>query len=238
MATEHVIGLLPAAGYATRLGDTIAGSKEVQVVRGRPVMSYLLDRFALGGAEAIRVVTRPEKLDVIDRARAIGAVVVEGYPPTVSASLRLGMEGLDPGAIALFGFPDTIWSPRDGFRSLRRAVEAGAPLALGLFDSDDPTRADVAILDADGRLIGVDVKPAAPATSLVWAAVAARVGVLRDILADVEPGIAFDRAARAGPVATVRLGRVIDIGTPASLLAAADDPVFGFDGDTPEDAPG
>lgn len=201
-------------------------------------MSYLLDRFALGGVDEIRVVTRPEKADVIAHARAVGAVVVEGYPPTVSASLRLGMDGLDPGAMALFGFPDTIWSPRDGFRSLRRAVEAGAPLALGLFDSDDPSRADVAILDADGRLVGVDVKPAAPATSLVWAAVAARVGVLRDILEDVEPGIAFDRAARAGPVATARLGRVIDIGTPASILAAPDDAVFDDDGDPPQEADG
>lgn len=224
---------MPAAGYATRLGDAISGSKEVQVVRGRPVMSYLLDRFGLAAADEMRVITRPEKRDVIDHAVAAGARIVEGYPPTVSASLRLGMDGLEPDAIALFGFPDTIWSPPDGFRSLRRTVEAGAPLALGLFESDDPSRADVAILDADGRLVGVDVKPAAPTTSLVWAAVAARVGVLRDILADAEPGGAFDRAARAGPVAIVRLGRVIDIGTPASILAAPDDPVFRDDDGPP-----
>ncbi len=217
---------MPAAGYATRLGDAISGSKEVQVVRGRPVMSYLLDRFALGGVDEVRIVTRPEKLDVIEHARTAGAVIVEGYPPSVSASLRLGLDGLDPDAIALFGFPDTIWSPPDGFAALRRVVEAGAQLALGLFDSDDPARADVAILDDEGRLMSVDVKPAAPATSLVWAAVAARVGVLRDILADAEPGNAFDRAARAGPVATVRLGRVIDIGTPASIRSAPGDSVF------------
>lgn len=225
MTTRRVVGLMPAAGYATRLGDAISGSKEIQVVRGRPVMAYLLDRFALGGVDEVRVITRPEKLDVIEHARTAGAVVVEGYPPSVSASLLLGLDGLDRDAIALFGFPDTIWSPADGFALLRRAVEAGAPLALGLFDIDEPARADVAILDDEGRLVGVNVKPAAPATSLVWAAVAARVGVLRDILADAEPGIAFDRAAQAGPVATVRLGRVIDIGTPASIRAAEDDPL-------------
>lgn len=219
------MGIMPAAGYATRLGDAVRGSKEVQLVGGRPVMTYLLDRFAAAGASEVRIVTRPAKDDVIALAATHGATVVTGHPATVSASLTLGMVDLAPSDIVLFGFPDTIWSPADGFVPMARTVLDGAPLTLGLFDSDDPARADVAILGDTGRLVRVEVKPGRATTSLVWGAAAARAGYLRDILADAEPGVAFDRAARTGDVATVRLGRVIDIGTPAAIRAADDDPL-------------
>ena len=46
-----IVGLIPAAGYATRLAGSVTGSKEVQVVRGRPVMAYLVDRLRLGGED-------------------------------------------------------------------------------------------------------------------------------------------------------------------------------------------
>jgi hypothetical protein len=221
-----IVGLMPAAGHATRLAGAIQGSKEVQLVRGRPVMAYLMDRFRLGGADRVRVATRPEKRDVIALAVASGAEVVTGHPASVSASLLLAAEELADEDIALFGFPDTVWSPDDGFRALVSVVAHGAPIALGIFESPYPGRSDVATLDTDGRLVSVDVKPAAPTSSLVWASGAARVGVLREILHHEEPGVAFSRLAASGPVAAVRLGRVIDIGLPESWRAAESDPVF------------
>lgn len=221
-----IVGLVPAAGYATRLAGTVEGSKEIQLVRGRPVMLYLIDRMRACGASSVRIATRPDKHDVMALAAVIGAVVVAGHPATVSESLLLAASNLDDDDIGLFGFPDTIWSPMDGFRPLVRLVEAGAPLALGIFESPYPERSDVAILDADGRLQRVDVKPATPGSSLVWAAGVARVGTLREILQDAEPGDAFSRLAQAAPIAAARLGRVIDVGTPPALLGAAGDPVF------------
>jgi hypothetical protein len=38
-----IVGVVPAAGYATRL-QPLAGSKELLQVRGRPVIDYLLTR--------------------------------------------------------------------------------------------------------------------------------------------------------------------------------------------------
>ena len=173
-----IVGLVPAAGYATRLAGTIEGSKEVQLVRGRPVMRYLIDRMMAGGASTIRIATRPDKRDVIELAAAIGADVVTGHPASVSASLLLAATGLADDDVGLFGFPDTIWTPTDGYVPLVRLVGDGAPLSLAIFESPYPERSDVAILDADGRLRRVDVKPASPGSSLVWTAAAARIGTL------------------------------------------------------------
>ena len=220
------VGLIPAAGYATRLAGSIVGSKEVQSLRGRPAMAYLVDRCRLGGAERVVVATRPDKVDVIALAGSLGADVVTGQPPSVSASLLLAARALDDDAIGLFGFPDTVWSPSTGFASVRALVVAGAPLALGVFASPYPARSDVVTLDDAGWVADVEVKPDRPSSTLVWAMGAGRVGFLRTILAEREPGEAFRRLAQQAPVPAVRLGRVIDIGTPEALVEAATDPVW------------
>lgn len=221
-----IVGLVPAAGYATRLAGAIDGSKEVQLVRGRPIMRYVVDRMRTGGATTIRIVTRPDKRDVIELARSLDAEVVLGRPATVSESLLLGSRSLAADDIGLFGFPDTVWTPADGFVRLVRLVDGGAPLALGLFESPHPERSDVAIVDDDDRLLAVEIKSARPSSSLVWAAGAVRIATLRAILRGVEPGVAFDAMARVAPIAAARLGRVLDVGTPSALLGAMDDPVF------------
>ena len=219
------VGLIPAAGYATRLGLE-SGSKEVQPVRGRPVMEYLAERMRLGGADRIRVATRPEKTDVIDLAAAWNMEIVTGYPNSVSESLRLAASGIDDEAVVLFGFPDTIWSPIDGFRSLCRKVENGADIALGVFQSPYPERSDVAILESSGRVVRIDVKPKQAHSDLVWACGVARWETLRDLTVLAEPGIAFSRRAEHTPIDAVRLGRVIDVGTQQAFDEAETDPVF------------
>jgi glucose-1-phosphate thymidylyltransferase len=220
-----VIGLVPAAGYATRLGLT-SGSKEVQPVRGRPVMEYLLERMVRAGAERIRVATRPEKADVADLAARHRAEVVAGHPASVSESLRLAASGLSDDEIVMFGFPDTIWSPLDGFVRLVEQVRSGEPIALGVFESPHPERSDVAILGTDGRIVRIDVKPGHTEATLVWGCGVARLGVLRAATDGFEPGQGFDRMARRSPLAAALLGRVIDVGTPASIEEAERDPVF------------
>lgn len=221
-----IVGLVPAAGYATRLAGSIVGSKEVQLVRGQPVMRYLIGRMWAAGASAVRIATRPDKVDVIELGAALGAEIVTGRPASVSASILLAAHDLLDDDVGLFGFPDTIWTPADGYVPLVRSVVEGEVLALGIFESPYPERSDVAVLNVDGRLLRVDIKPAEPTSALVWAAGTARIGTLRAILRDAEPGDAFSALARTTPIPTVRLGRVIDVGTPVSLLGAADDAIF------------
>jgi mannose-1-phosphate guanylyltransferase len=216
------VGIVPAAGHARRLQPLLEGSKEVYPVGGRPVMDYLLERMETAGCAEIRVVTRPEKEDVVDRARARGAAVVLARPASVSESLLAGVEGLEAGTAVVFGFPDTLWQPPDGFVRLLAALRPGVAAALGIFRAEDPWRSDVVALQRD-RVTAIDVKPERPASDLVWGCAATRVGVLHGLEGHAEPGDYFGNLARQGLVRGIRLSDpFIDIGTPESLRRARD----------------
>jgi glucose-1-phosphate thymidylyltransferase len=216
-----VVGVVPAAGRAKRL-QPLAGSKELIWIRGRPVIDHLLERLGRAEPDEIRVVTRPEKVDVVRHVEELGLRVVLGRPRTVAESLAHGLAGLGPDDIVLFGFPDTIWEPVDGFVSLRRAVEGGAEITLGVFAGCEPERSDVVVLDETGtRVKSVHVKDASPPTRLIWGCLAARVGALDGVADRAEPGHLLDGLARTGRVAAVDFGtEFVDVGTPEALAAA------------------
>ena len=216
-----VVGVVPAAGRAERL-QPLAGSKELIVIRGRPVIDHLLDRLRAAAPDEIRVVTSPEKDDVVRYAADLGLAVILARPATVAESLASGLSGLRADDVVLFGFPDTLWDPADGFVSLRRAVEDGAEIALGVFAGREPERSDVVALDdTRTRVESVHVKEASPPTRLVWGCLAARAGTLADVAEHAEPGHLLDRLARAGRVAAVDFGtELVDVGTPEALAAA------------------
>ena len=120
-------------------------------------MDYLVERMRRGGCSELRVVTRPEKTDVIEHARRHGAAVITGRPDTPAASLLTGIRSLADTDLVLFGFPDSIWEPIDGFRPLVDLVEAGAEIALGLFRTSQVERPDVVELNAAGIVTEVEV---------------------------------------------------------------------------------
>jgi dTDP-glucose pyrophosphorylase len=224
----RIVGVIPAAGYAARL-QPLEGSKELLVAAGKPVMDHVLDRMLAAGSTELRVVTRPEKRDVIDHAAGRGAHVVLAHPPTTAASFAAALTGLEPDDVVLLGWPDSIWEPFDGYVPLVAAVEAGAGAALGLFriDPADLRRSDVIRFGVDGEIEGIDIKPADPPSSWIWGCAAARAHALHS-LGDAEwPGEYFDAILRAGvPMTAIRLSdRWIDIGT-RDALARLDDPTL------------
>jgi dTDP-glucose pyrophosphorylase len=217
----RIVGVIPAAGYATRL-QPLDVSKEVYPVGGRPLIDYVVDRMRAVRCDELRVVTRPDKRDVIEHAEELGAHVIEGRPETLAQSIALGLDGLEHDAIALIGLPDTIWGPEDGFAQLVEALDDEIDVVLGLFSSTEPERSDVVSLDAEGRVTAVDVKPERPASNLIWGCAAARVGVLAGLEHGAWPGEHFDDLARAGRVRGLRLtGDFLDVGTRAALERAA-----------------
>lgn len=212
-----LIGLIPAAGHATRLGRQ-PSSKEVIEVRGRPAMDHLVERMRAAGPDELRVVTRPEKADVVEHCQRIGARVVLGHPGDVAASLQLGIAGLDDDDEVLIGFPDSLWEPLDGYVRLLEALRDGADAALGLFEADELERADVVVCDPEGRVTRIEVKPEEPPSDVLWGIAATRVRALRALTEGTEPGAHFSALAAYGRVTGIRLSAEwIDIGTPESL---------------------
>jgi NDP-sugar pyrophosphorylase family protein len=208
--------VIPAAGAATRL-QPIDGSKELLEVGGRPVFDYVVERMQAGGADEIRIVTRPDKTDVSAHAAQLGLSVLEAEPPTAAASVATALDGLADGDTVLIGFPDSIWEPVDGYALL---VREPADLVLGVFSSPEPERSDVVELEG-AEVRAVHVKVAEPPGNLVWGAAAVRRGALDSLEASVELGHHFDRLARNGRARSVVFpGEFLDIGTREALARA------------------
>jgi glucose-1-phosphate thymidylyltransferase len=215
------VGIIPAAGFATRL-QPLRQSKEVYPVGGRPVMDYLVERMRRAPCSELRVVTRPEKEDVVENAARQGATVVKARPPTLAASFLAGMRGLSDDDVALLGFPDSIWEPVDGYARLLGLLDEGWQVALGLFRASDMRRFEPVILDASGRVSRIEFKPAHPSSDWLWGCAAARVDTLRGFDRSEEPGVFFDSLCPRGVVGGVRLSETyLDMGTRDGLRDAA-----------------
>ena len=218
-----IVGIVPAAGYATRL-QSLRCSKEVYPIGGRPVMDYLMERMRLAGSSEIRVVTRPEKLDVVENAsRHAATTVVEGYPRSLAESCFTGMKGIGDDDTVLLGFPDSIWEPRDGFLNVIDLLGGGCKIALGLFHTSEPQRCEVVTLSdpSYGLVASIELRPPAPTSSLIWGCAAARASVLRGLEREREPGEYFRSFCPQGAVAGVWLSDTyVDIGTREGLREA------------------
>jgi NDP-sugar pyrophosphorylase family protein len=222
VSRPNIVGVVPAAGLAARL-QPLPCSKEVLPVGGRPVLDFLVERMRAAPCDELRVVTRPEKRDVAERARALGALVVEGRPPSVAGSLLLGIDGLAPVDVVLFGFPDSLWEPVDGFARLLAALGSDDEVVLGLFSTRDLERSDVVVLSGPDRVAEIHVKPEEPPSELVWGCLCGSAAVLGGMRGYDEPGEYLDRLAREGRVRGVRFGtEFVDIGTPEALRDYAD----------------
>ena len=216
-----IVGLVPAAGYATRL-QPLECSKEVLEVAGRPVIDYLVERMRVAGSSEIRVITRPEKEDVVSYAERAGASVIPAHTATINESYAAGMAGLAPDDIVLLGFPDSLWEPVDGFRPLIEAVHEGREVALGLFETPGLEGSDFLSFDDSGRITGFHIKPEHPPSDWMWGAAAARVRALDGLEQEEWPSEHMDSLRRNGvDLAGIRLSdQYLDIGTPDSLQRA------------------
>jgi NDP-sugar pyrophosphorylase family protein len=217
----RVVGVIPAAGYATRL-QPLSGSKEALPVGERPALEYVVARMRYAGCDLLRIVTRPEKADVIALAESNDAEVVLARPQSLAASIRHGLHGLAPDDVALIGFPDSVWQPVDGFARLLTELDRGWDAVLGLFHMNDTRRFERVATGATGVVRAIDVRPPGGGEGWIWGAAAARVAALPS-LADVDDaGTLFADPAARGRIGSVRLGGdYVDIGTHDGLRQAA-----------------
>jgi glucose-1-phosphate thymidylyltransferase len=178
---EHdVIGLIPAAGRATRLG-MLPCSKELHPVgfqsgpAGAPkvICHYLLDRMHTAGITRAYIILRAGKWDIpayFGDGTGFGmhlAYLLMGDPFGSPYSLDQAWPFVKPARIAL-GFPDILFKPTDAYtRLLARQSRTGADIVLGLFRASRPQKCDMVELDANAQVRGIVIKP--PKTKLHYA---------------------------------------------------------------------
>ncbi len=180
---REVVAVMPAAGFATRLGS-LPWSKEVfpiptsrRDVGESPIglaCDSLLNAFRAGRAERVFVVIRDGKWDIpgaLLDGRGWGLelayVVVpdsEGLADTVSRACPFIRE-----ATVLFGLPDILLDVQDPFGPMLQALEEkSADVALGLFPPHRPQAADMVDLDETGRVRAVLPKPRRTELEFAW----------------------------------------------------------------------
>ena len=242
-----LIGLIPAAGRAERLGP-LPCSKELlpigfrETPRGlapKVAGHYLLERFRAGGVRRAFMVLHESKGDVSryfgtgEMADAALAYLSIPGSRSVPETLDRAFPFVQDSLVAL-GFPDVIFEPVDAYaRLVERQAATEADLVLGLFPAERFQTTDMVELGPDGRVRRVEVRPATTALRFNWLIALwgpAFTGYLHEAVreapaeeGELQLGSLIQAAVDAGLHAEgveFPQGSYRDIGTPAELAAA------------------
>jgi glucose-1-phosphate thymidylyltransferase len=173
-----IVGLVPAAGIASRLGK-LSYSKEIIPLPGMKhkasVLSENLVRyFRLAGIHNLYFIIRKGKWDIPEYygdgssfGVNIGYLLMNlsfGTPFTISQAFPF----IEDKIVAL-GFPDILFEPEDAFEKLKtRFLETDADVILGIVPSEHYLRSDMIELDAQGNIKDIVIKQDRPDLKHSW----------------------------------------------------------------------
>ena len=178
------IGLIPAAGFAKRIGP-LPCSKEIYplgfkyseamgALRPLVACQSLLEKLAKADSKKCFVIIRPEKVDLLSYLRSgkelglnLAYLVTErtsGVPFTIDNAFSY-IEN----ALVLFGFPDIIFSPDDAFVQLvNHQRNSGADIVLGLYRARQIQKMDMVGFDSTGKIREIIIKPSSTDLEYTW----------------------------------------------------------------------
>lgn len=181
-----LIGLIPAAGLATRLPN-LPCSKEIypigtytKFVEGqtieypKPIILYLIERLKAAGVQKTFIITNKQKSDILTFLgdgnfinMQFSYLVQEennGMPNALNLAFSWSKD-----SIFLFGMPDTIFFPENAFAALLdKFLETQADLTLGLFPTDKPSKFGMVKFDEQENLIRTIDKPQVTNLKYMW----------------------------------------------------------------------
>jgi glucose-1-phosphate thymidylyltransferase len=183
LAAGERFGVIPAAGYATRIGS-LPCSKEIYPIgcwkdsngeiRHDTACRTLLESMCMADVDRVYVVVRKGKWDIpayLGSGAGLGlhlAYLVTdrtpGAPFTVDQAFPFVKD-----ATVLFGFPDIVFRPRDAFlQLLRRQQSSKGDIVLGLFTAHNSHKMDMVSVDDRGRVTELMIKPLSTALIHTW----------------------------------------------------------------------
>lgn len=243
-----MIGLIPAAGRATRL-RRLPCSKEIYPIglgdaehRGPKVAAeYLLDGIAAAGVEKTYFVIRDGKWDIpayFGDGRAINLQLAYlmadengGTPYSLDQAYPFVRN-----ALVVTGFADVVFTPADMLvELLGRQASTGADVVLGAVPASSPHKVDMIQMDARNRVTQIVIKPARTRLKYSWitAAWTPRFTEFMHDFLKTRRAAEYGREIFVGDVIRAAIdveltveavpfpnGTAIDVGTPAELVEA------------------
>lgn len=185
--TAEVVGVVPMAGYATRLAP-LPFSKELfplllpdgaEDLPVRVVSQHVLGQLRTAGVRRAFLVIRDGKWDIPGYYRdgaARAGMALAYLLARAPYGLPFSLDTAGPftrGCVVAMGLPDVVLSPPDAFaRVIHRYRSTEADLALGLFPWRPPPTNDRIEVDPTGRVVGYHTTNPPPHLTRTWGALA------------------------------------------------------------------
>ena len=232
-------GIVLAGGRNLRLHPiTIAVSKQLLPVYDKPMVYYPLTTLMLGGVRDILVVSTPKDTprlrDLLGDGSQWGmrlSYAVQDEPRGLAHAFIVAREFIGDGSVALI-LGDNIFFGSELSRLAQRAIRDNRGATVFTYPVNDPTRFGVLEVDATGRPVGLEEKPAAPKSNMAVTGLYVYdndvVGIAESLHPSARGELEITDLNRIylerGRLDVVQFGRGmawLDTGTPESLLEAS-----------------
>jgi len=231
-------GIVLAGGSGTRLHPlTLAVSKQLLPIFDKPMIFYPLSVLMLAGIRDVLIITTPTEQPLFRRLLGDGAALgmhfsyaEQPQPNGLAEAFLIGRDFL-AGSPASLVLGDNLFHGA-GLSDLLRTARARLDgCTLFGYRVDDPERYGVAELDSQGRLLGIEEKPAKPKSRVAITGLYFYDGEVCDIARTLVPSArgqleitdlnnVYLKRGRARLEMLLRGMTWLDTGTPSSLLDA------------------
>jgi len=232
-------GIILAGGAGTRLHPvTLVVSKQLLPVYDKPMIYYPLTTLMMAGIRDILVITTPHDQPLFKQLLRDGSqfgisisYAAQEQPKGLADAFILGRNFIGSDRVALI-LGDNIFFGHGLVDMMKRSAERTTGATIFGYTVSDPERYGVAELDASGKVISIEEKPARPKSHYAVTGLYFYDNRVVDIAANVKPSARGELEITDINRAYMELGLLqleimgrgyawLDTGTHASLMEAA-----------------